>query len=483
MPPPDSNRLARSAYMLAGGRAPGLVIAFAIPLVLARAFDQTEFGTYKQLFLIYATLFGLAQAGMAESLYYFVPRHGAMAGRFVANSMLALAAIGVAAIVALTAGRDQIAAWLSNPALAPHLPLLGWFLALMLTSAVFEIVLLSRQQNGSAAWTYAVTDIARAAGMTVPALLAWGVGGVMAGAVVFAATRLMAASVAMAAAYRSDLRPDFAVLRRQLAYALPFAIAVGIEVLNLNWHQYAVAARFDAAAFAIYAVGCLQVPVVDLIVTSTCNVMMVEMAAASGRDPAAARWLWHDTIGRLALMIFPLAAFLVVMARQIIVVLFTPAYEASVPIFMLWSLTMLTSVLVVDGVLRVYAQTRYLLAQNLLHLCIVAGLAGTFLRVFGLEGAVLVTLLATLIVKSIAVIRITRVMQISMADALPWRRVATAASCAIIATAPAFAITRLGLPPLTTLPLAAASYALAYGALCYAINRRGREPVPAVNAI
>ena len=469
--------------MLAGGRAPGLVIAFAIPLVLARVFDQTEFGTYKQLFLIYATLFGLAQAGMAESLYYFVPRDGSLAGRFVANSMLALAAIGVTAVVALTAGRDQIAAWLSNPALAPLLPLLGWFLALMLTSAVFEIVLLSRQQNGAAAWAYAMSDIARAACMTVPALLAWGVGGVMAGAVVFAATRLMVAAIAMAAAYRSDWRPDFAVLRRQLAYALPFAIAVGIEVLNINWHQYAVAARFDAAAFAIYAVGCLQVPVVDLIVTSTCNVMMVEMAAASGRDPAAARWLWHDTIGRLAFMIFPLAAFLVVMARPIIVLLFTPAYEASVPIFMLWSLTMLTSVLVVDGVLRVYAQTRYLLAQNILHLCIVAGLAGTFLRIFGLEGAVLVTLLATLIVKSIAVIRISRVMQMPLTEALPWRRVGTAAACAIIATAPAFAVARLGLPPLTTLPLAAASYALAYGALWYTVTRRGREPVPAVNAI
>ena len=469
--------------MLAGGRAPGLVIAFAIPLVLARVFDQAEFGTYKQLFLIYATLFGLAQAGMAESLYYFVPRDGSHAGRYVANSMLALAAIGLTAIAALTMGREQIAAWLTNPALARHLPLMGWFLALMLTSAVFEIVLLSRQQNGSAAWTYALSDIARAACFTIPALLAWGVGGVMAGAVTFAATRLMVAAIAMTASYRSQLRPDFAVLRRQLAYALPFAIAVGIEVLNLNWHQYAVAARFDAAAFAIYAVGCLQVPVVDLIVTSTCNVMMVEMAAASGRDHAAARWLWHDTIGRLAFMIFPLAAFLVVMAREIIVILFTPAYEASVPIFMLWSLTMLTSVLVVDGVLRVYAQTRYLLAQNILHLCIVAGLAGTFLRVFGLEGAVLVTLLATLIVKSIAVVRICRVMQISLAEALPWRRVATAASCAIVATAPAFAITRLGLPHLMTLPLAAASYALAYGAILYAVNRRGREPVPAVNAI
>jgi len=278
--------------------------------------------------------------------------------------------------------------------------------------------------------------------------------------------------VMMVSAFRSGLRPDLAVLRRQLAYALPFAVAVGIEVLHINWHQYAVAARFNAATFAIYAVGCLQVPVVDLIVNSTCNVMMVEMAAISGRDNGAARWLWHDSIGRLAFMIFPLAAFLVVMGREIVVILFTPAYEASAPIFMLWSLTMLTSVLLVDGVLRVYAQTRYLLAQNIVQLCIVAGLAGTFLRIFGLGGAVLVTLFASLTVRSVAVMRISHLMQISLAEALPWRRMATAASCAIVATLPTLAVLRMGLPPLMTLPLAMASYGLTYAALCYAVHRR-----------
>lgn len=465
--------------MLATGRAPGLVVAFAIPLVLARVFDQTEFGTYKQLFLIYATLFGLAQIGMAESLYYFVPRDDSAAGRFVANSLLALASIGLTAVAILTAARERIAAWLTNSALAPHLPAIGWFLALMLTSAVFEIVLLSRKRNGAAAWVYALSDIGRAACLTIPAVLAWGLGGVMAGAVAFAAIRLIAALVAMVAEFRGTLRPDLVVLRRQVAYALPFALAVGIEVLNINWHQYAVAARFDAAAFAIYAVGCLQVPVVDLIVTSSCNVMMVEMAA--NRDPGAMRWLWHETIGRLAFMIFPLAAFLILMARDIIVLLFTPAYEASAPIFMLWSLTMLTHVFVVDGVLRVFAQTRYLLAQNVMHLVIVAGLVGTFLNLFGLQGAVLVTLFATLIVRSVAIARISHLMQMRWQDVLPWRALGIAASCAIVATIPAFAIARsTPLPPLTALPLAALAYGLTYGALCYGVHRRGQ--VPAVSA-
>jgi O-antigen/teichoic acid export membrane protein len=473
----DANRISRAARVLAGGRAPGLIVAFAIPLVLARVFDQSEFGTYKQLFLIYATLFGLAQLGMAESLYYFVPREPAHAGRQVANSLVALGAIGLGCVAILTFAREPIAAWLTNSALAPQLGLLGWFLALMLTSAVFEIVLISRQRTSAAAWVYALSDIGRAAFMVVPALVGWGLHGVMAGAALFAACRLGAALVTLWREFGRELRVDAPVLYRQLAYALPFALAVSVEVLHLNWHQYAVASRVDAASFAIYAVGCLQVPVVDLIVTSTCNVMMVEMAAARDRDRGAALWLWHDTIGRLAFMIFPLAVFLILMARDLIVLLFTPSYEASVPIFMLWSLTMLASVLVVDGVLRVFAQTRFLLAQNIVHLVIVASLAGPFLGLFGLGGAVIASLLATVVVKGIAVVRISRLMGVRLAQALPWKRLATAATCAVAAAVPAFLIAKgANPPPLAALPLSALVYSLGYGALYYAVGRRTAQP-------
>src|SRR5688500_12458731 len=155
---PDVDRISRAVRVLATGRAPGLAIAFAIPLVLARVLDQADFGTYKQLFLIYATLFGLAQLGMAESLYYFVPRDPAHAGRHVANSLVALGAVGVLCVLVLTSARESVASWLTNPALAQHLPLLAWFLALMLTSAVFEIVLISKKKHASAAWVYAGSD-------------------------------------------------------------------------------------------------------------------------------------------------------------------------------------------------------------------------------------------------------------------------------------------------------------------------------------
>jgi O-antigen/teichoic acid export membrane protein len=174
-------------------------------------------------------------------------------------------------------------------------------------------------------------------------------------------------------------------------------------------------------------------------------------------------------------MIFPVAAFLIVMAHHIIVLLFTSTYAASAPIFMLWSLTMLVSVLVVDGVLRVFAQTKYLVVQNVVQLALVAALAGPFLSMFGLGGAVIATLLAATVVKAGAVVRISRLMGISITAALPYRRLATAAMCAAVAAAPTFAVARGSqLPPLVALPLAALVYAMTYALLYYSVGRELR---------
>ena len=84
--------ISKPAFLLVVGRTIGFAASFIIPVLLVRTFNQAEFGTYKQLFLIYGTLYGLAQFGMAESLYYFVPRKPQEAGPYIANTLITLAA-------------------------------------------------------------------------------------------------------------------------------------------------------------------------------------------------------------------------------------------------------------------------------------------------------------------------------------------------------------------------------------------------------
>src|SRR5262245_18568346 len=109
------NAVSRPALWLVVGRGVGFLAAFGLPLGLVRTFDQTTFGTYKQLFLIYSTLYGVAQLGVAESLYYFLPRRPDDAGRHTLNAVLTLALMGAVSAAGLVMASSRNAEWLTNP--------------------------------------------------------------------------------------------------------------------------------------------------------------------------------------------------------------------------------------------------------------------------------------------------------------------------------------------------------------------------------
>jgi O-antigen/teichoic acid export membrane protein len=452
---------------LVAGRSAGLVAAFAASLVIVRLFGPADFGTYRQLFLVYGTLYTIAQLGMAETLYYFVPQDEARVGRFVWNAVVTLGAAGGLCFLLLTVLSKALAAALSNPALTTPLPLLGLFLALMLASAPFEIVLVARRQLKAATAVYALSDVGKALAIVVPALMVGTLESVLWGVTGFAVTRTAVMLWWLRRTLWTAGSSAPAGWRAQFAYTLPFALAVGLDAAQANVHQYVVAARFDPATFAIYAVGVLQIPLVDVIVTSTANVMMVRLSKPGfdRRGPAALA-IWHDTVHRLALVIFPLAAFLTAAARDVILLLYTPTYLASVSIFMWWAATIVFLVPCADAMLRVHAQTRFLFWLNVWRLAAVIALTGWFLTRFGLIGAVLVVLVATVVARAAALVRIAQVMGISARRALPWSRLSVTAAHAVAAAIPVYWLSLAApLPRAALLATGAAIYVVIYTGL------------------
>ena len=451
--------------MLTIGRTIGFAVAFAIPMILARRFSQEDFGTYRQLFLIYGTLYGLAQLGMAESLYYFLPRDAAKGGHAFANAVLVLIGAAVACAIGLSLAAHRIALRFNNPDLEAYLPALGLFLALMIMTAVLEITLVSRKRYRTASVVYAGSDIVKTAMFLLPVLALHSLSALMLGAVVFAALRALAVLIAGWREFGESLRIDWVLLRRQIAYALPFAAAVTVEIIQMNWHQYAVASWFDQKTFALYSVGCLQIPLVDLLATSVGNVMMVRMSEELALERSVLT-LWHQAIERLALVFVPFFVLMLLSAREIITVLYTADYLASVPVFMVSTVAILFAMVPVDSALRVFARTRMLLGLNVFRLALIASTIGWFVSRWGLPGAVLVTVVAAGTAKIIALVRIAQLMRVGIRDVLPWRAIGVATASAMVALAPTLII-RSHLPhrALVSTLVIGAVYIVIYGAI------------------
>jgi O-antigen/teichoic acid export membrane protein len=259
------------------------------------------------------------------------------------------------------------------------------------------------------------------------------------------------------------------LMKRHLGYAMPFALAVSLESAQTNLHMYVVSSYFTTATFAIYSVGCLQVPLVDFLMTSTSSVMMVQMSEdlREGRREAA-RELWLDTTRKLAMVFACLVGGLIVTAHQLIVLLFTSNYAASAPLFSVWTLSMLFAAIMTDSVLRVHADTRFLILLNIIRLAVVAVAIGLFLKWFGLMGAVLVTLLSTLTAKGVGIARVRKLLGCGFHQVLPWKSLASILAITGAAMLPAILLKPvLGLPLLASFLVSGALFTLGYAALLW----------------
>src|SRR5438093_2124847 len=235
----------RPALMIMLGRAAAFAVTFFIPPILARIFTQAEFGTYKQFLLVTYTLFQFGQLGLAECLFYFLPANPHAGGRYAFNSFVMLGGVGLLFAIGLASASHRVAGWLSNAALSQYLLLAGLYLIFMLMGTVLEITMICRKRFRLATVIYVLSDILRVLFLLIPALITRSLEWTFIGGVAFCVMRFLGVLRYFRREFAGDLRFDAALLGEQLAYALPFTTAVAFQIIQSNYHQYAVSFYFD----------------------------------------------------------------------------------------------------------------------------------------------------------------------------------------------------------------------------------------------
>jgi O-antigen/teichoic acid export membrane protein len=206
--------------------------------------------------------------------------------------------------------------------------------------------------------------------------------------------------------------------------------------------------------------------------TPASNVMMVQMGENLRKgQPENLLSIWRDTTRKLAFVFFPMVGILVVNAYHLITLLYTTAYAASVPIFMVWSLLILFSALQTDGVLRTFAENRFLLVVNLIRLAAIVLMMSWFFSKFYLTGPVILTLAGMLLAKVMATVRIKKLLQTTFAQVLPWKALGSILFVASVSTIPSALLNaKLELPSIIVLPISGMAYLVTYCALVLSLG-------------
>ncbi len=184
------------------------------------------------------------------------------------------------------------------------------------------------------------------------------------------------------------MREDERLFREQLAYALPFGMAILFAIPQQYAHQFIVAHAVGPALFAIYAVACFELPFVDLFYTPTGEVLMVqlgELERAGRRSEGAAAF--REAVDHLAMLILPPIAFVFAVAPTFITTVFGPRFSAAAPIFRICLLVMPLGIWPLDATLRARGETRHILTTYAVKAAVCVPLTWMSVQRFGLMGA------------------------------------------------------------------------------------------------
>ncbi len=431
--------LSQQAITLIVAKGISFLLTLSIPLLLVRYLSQSEFGAYKQSLLLYTTVANLLPWGMAQSLYYFIPKSPEHRRGYLANTFIFLFVVGLFALLACSLSGHLLESYFHSEALAKSAPLLGIYMFFMTASIYAEVALVAENRTRAAAGVIILNEVAKALALIGSALLTHSYAGIMAGLACAAAIRFLI----LTCYFRRDLAmvkagPNIELLRKQLRYSLPFGLMVLLLFAQDYFHQYYISYTFSPADFAIYAIGCLELPLVDLFYSSIGDVAMVKMAEClRNHDRVGARQTWHEAMIKLAVIFLPLTAYMTVVRKEFIIALFTERYQASAPILLVTLAAMPLTILLVDPVMRVFGETRYLLFITALRLPLTITLVIVSLALMGMIGGVISTSIMVLLARGALLMRIQSLMKCAFKELLPWRNLMLILVASISAALPA----------------------------------------------
>ncbi|HBG05042.1 MAG: hypothetical protein A2075_16635 [Geobacteraceae bacterium GWC2_58_44] len=403
------------------------IVGILSAAILSRLLPISEYGSYRQVFIIYGTIGPLLCLGLPQALYYFLPRNREQSRSILSSNLAALILLGGLFTLFLWAGGSTLVAKsFNNPQLGSLLCLFAPYtlFALPILAVSPYLVSLDRVQ---ALVPYSVgSRLLMLAGAVLPVLWFRTVETAVIGAVF---STFLASAVGLVLMHRvcrqGEWRPSWAQVKQQVKYSIPLGASGVMGMLSVNFDKLLVSMMSNPAKLAVYANGAMELPMIGVVANSATSVLLPEFSAlCQKRDYGKVLQLWHRAMVKCSLILLPVMVFCFAMAPEIIRILFSAKYADSMIPFRIYLLIIPLRITSWSLVPMAAGFNRIVLAVEGVS-CFTQVLLGFLLiRIVGANGAAIAAVINTYAAVSLGYLFwIRRYTKISWRHLLPWREI------------------------------------------------------------
>lgn len=364
-------------------------------VILSRVLSMYDYATYRQTLLAYAFVSPLLMLGLPQALYYFLPGENKRPRSLLMENLLLLSFMAGLFTLFLLFGGNRLLAWrFSNPDIARTLLILAPYPLFMLPASGLSACLIARDRVKQVAVFNVLSHLFMLAIVLTAVLIfrtpvAAIVGTVIgAGIVLFPALKLMFTSCNV-----GSLLPSTNGMWSQLQYAVPLGLAGIIGTISKLLDKMIVSSMCSPEQSAVYINGAIEIPLIGVLTGSVMAILIPDLVkmhkAAQYKE---LRVLWHRAMVKCSLLILPSMVFLLVMAPEVIRLLFSDRYVESVHPFRVYLLALPVRITQFGAIFMATRRNKLIVYRAITGLILNLFLSIILIRFLGYIGAAISTI-------------------------------------------------------------------------------------------
>jgi len=454
------------------------VSVFALSIILARYFTKTDYGTYLHVQLIANIAVWSLLMGIPHSIYYFLPKTYEKR-RFVLTTLAIIISIAAAVSILILFNTDKLSGLLANPSLINLSVIMALLVFFQIPLSIFEPLMISSNKVGSFVKFDFTFNVAFFVVIVTPVALGYNVTEVLYSVVAFHCIQfLIIIAVILTTGLSFDnnkpiqdkndeqalaIGTEKYKLKEQLKYSLPIGGSLSLAEVSRYADKIIVSNQFTPDDYAVYARGAMDIPAISIIANTLDNLLMPKFIDAYQKnDMPTLINTWHSAMRMMAAFIYPSCLFLIFVAPWLIPALFSEKYIASIAIFQIYTIGMLTKISTFNVIFRAIGQTQAMLWLAAGSLTCNIMLTYTLVQLWGVKGAALSILILCFLYFFASLMIITRYLGIKIRQVLPWSSLLATLTASTVSLIPLYFVSLIDLQVWIKIGVLAITFSLSY---------------------
>lgn len=420
------NSLTFQSGVLIFARSIEKIVTLLLYIVLSRYLTKEDYGTYRQLLLLFSTFSTIFMLGLPASINYFVPQFDDEKQKAIlSQTMFMLFCMGILIAIIFWQGSSFFSEFMGNPELEDLLKYFSLFPLFVLPTIFYHNFLICRNQVKQASILSIILGLLKFLCVLVPVLLGYPLIYIVYGLIIFSVIQLVIVSINLYHPFRKIKAAfSFVFAKEQLLFALPLALSAIIAILLRKVDQFMVTYYFTPDQYAIYSNGAMELPFLAIITNSVVAVLMPYLVR-SYKNNKIDDFInkWKNSIVKTALIIFPISIFLIFFSKEAIIILFSPKYESSIIIFQIYLLLEVVRITNFGYILLALGKPKFMFKYNSIALIVNIVMNLLLIKLLGLIGPAIATVISIYVLYYLELKKIVNILKVKLISIIELKKV------------------------------------------------------------